>query len=72
MSARRKAICSCARPEGDTPHPGKISDIGMLVLTGGQERTEAEYGMLLSKGGFRLTRVVPTHSAVSIVEAVLA
>jgi len=43
-----------------------------LVFTGGQERTEAEYGTLLSKAGFQLTRVVPTNSAVSIVEAVLA
>ena len=44
----------------------------MLVLPGGQERTEAEYGLLLSKAGFHLTRVVPTNSAVSVVEAVLA
>ncbi len=71
-SNSRLLIVEMVLPEGDTPHPGKMSDIGMLILTGGQERTEAEYGMLLSKGGFRLTRVVPTDSAVSIVEAVLA
>jgi len=57
---------------GDMPHPGKMLDIVMLVLTGGQERTEAEYGILLSKAGFRLTRVVLTNSAVSLVEAVQA
>ena len=34
------------------------------------ERTEAEYAALLYKAGFRLTRVVPTPSAVSVVEAV--
>jgi hypothetical protein len=44
----------------------------MLVVPGGQERTEAEYGPLLAKAGFRTTRVVPTESAVSVVEAVLA
>ena len=44
----------------------------MLVLPGGQERTEAEYRALLGKAGFRLSRVVPTASAVSVVEAVLA
>jgi hypothetical protein len=38
----------------------------------GQERTEAEYAALLGKAGFRLTRVVPTASAVSVVEAVAA
>jgi hypothetical protein len=39
---------------------------------GGQERTEAEYASLLTEGGFRLTRVVSTASAASIVEAVVA
>jgi hypothetical protein len=33
-------------PSGDTPHPGKMLDIVMLVFPGGQERTEAEYGAL--------------------------
>jgi hypothetical protein len=42
----------------------------MLVGTGGQERTEEEYRALLDQAGFRLTRVVPTASPVSIVEAV--
>ena len=44
----------------------------MLAQFGGQERTEAEYGVLLGKAGFRMTRVVPTSSAASIVEAVIA
>ena len=44
-------------------------DMVMLVVPGGQERTEAEYADLLGKAGFRLARVIPTASAVSIVEA---
>lgn len=59
-------------PEGDTPHPGKILDIMMLVGPGGQERTAEEYGVLLEKSGLKLNRVVPTASPVSVVEAVLA
>ncbi len=59
-------------PEGDTPHLGKLADIVMLVIPGGQERTADEYDELLSKAGFRMTRVVPTDSPVSIVEAVIA
>lgn len=59
-------------PLGDTPHPGKILDMTMLVSMGGQERTESEYASLLSRAGFRVTRVVPTSSAASIVEAVAA
>jgi hypothetical protein len=65
-------IVEMVLPPGDTPHPGKILDMVMLVVPGGQERTAAEYEPLLTKAGFRVTRVVPTESAVSIVEAVLA
>jgi alkyl hydroperoxide reductase subunit AhpC/2-polyprenyl-3-methyl-5-hydroxy-6-metoxy-1,4-benzoquinol methylase len=57
-------------PPGNAPHPGKVLDIMMLVGPGGQERTEQEYGKLLAKAGFRLTRIVPTKSAVSVIEAV--
>jgi hypothetical protein len=59
-------------PPGDAPHPGKMLDLMMLVGPGGQERTEQEYGALLDKAGFRLTRVVPTASPVSVVEAAIA
>jgi len=55
---------------GDAPHPGKTLDMVMLVVAGGQERTEEEYRSLLARAGFRLARVVPTASAVSVVEAV--
>jgi hypothetical protein len=68
----RLLIVEMVLPPGDTPHPGKMLDMSMLVSMGGQERTEAEYGLLLSKAGFRLTLVVPTNSAASIVEAVVA
>jgi hypothetical protein len=34
------------------------------------ERTEEQYAELLDRAGFRLTRVVPTPSAVSVIEAV--
>ena len=66
----RLLIVEMVLPAGDTPHPGKLLDLAMLVMPGGQERTEDEYATLLNQGGFRLTRVVPTESAVSIVEAV--
>lgn len=68
----RLLIVEMVLPAGDEPHLGKVSDIVMLVLPGGQERTAAEYRLLLSKAGFRLTRVVPTESSVSVVEAAAA
>ena len=68
----RLLIVEMVLPAGNEPHPGKIFDIVMLVMPGGQERTEAEYRELLGRAGFRLTRVVPTKSAVSVVEAEVA
>jgi hypothetical protein len=70
--AGRLLIVEMVLPAGEAPHPGKMLDMVMLVLPGGQERTEAEYRTLLGNAGFRLSRVVPTSSAVSVVEAVLA
>ena len=66
----RLLIIETVLAPGDTPHLGKMLDMFMLTLfTGAQERTEPEYRGLLDKAGFRLARVVPTESAVSIVEA---
>ena len=65
-------IIEMVLPEGNEFHPGKMLDMIMLTIPGGQERTAAEYAELLAKAGFRMERVVPTKSAVSIVEAVVA
>jgi hypothetical protein len=59
-------------PEGDEPHMGKMLDMMMMLVPGGEERTAAEYAELLEPNGFRMTLVVPTGSAVSVVEAVRA
>ncbi|PRH87309.1 methyltransferase [Labrys okinawensis] len=66
----RLLLVEMVLPAGDAPHPGKLLDMVMLALPGGQERTEEEYRQLLARAGFRLTRVVPTESAVGVVEAV--
>ena len=50
----------------------KFMDLNMLVMTGGQERTEAEYSALLHAAGLRLARVVPTQTEMSVIEAVRA
>jgi hypothetical protein len=71
-SDARLLLIEMVLPPGDTPHPGKLLDMMMLVGPGGQERTAAEYESLFGKAGLRLTRIIPTASAVSIVEAVRA
>lgn len=68
----RLLIVEMVLPPGDAMHPGKLLDMIMLAVPGGMERTEAEYGVLLAKAGFKLSRVVPTASPVSIVEALPA
>ena len=68
----RLLIVEAVLPAGDTPHQGKVQDMVMLVVPGGQERTETEYASLLASAGFRLSRVVPTASVVSVVEGVPA
>lgn len=45
-----------------------LFDINMLVMTGGQERTEEEYGNIFREAGFFLTRIIPTSSSISIIE----
>lgn len=52
------------------PHPGKLLDIEMMAFAGGRERTEEGFRELLAKGGFALTRVIPTKSLLSLLEAV--
>ncbi len=66
----RVLIVEMVIPPGDGPHPGKILDLMMLNAPGGMERTEGEYAELLTRAGYTMTRVVPTESAVSVVEGV--
>jgi hypothetical protein len=65
----RLLIIEMVLPSANVPFRGARADIGLMVLNGGQERTEKEYREMLDKAGFRLTRVVPTDTAVSVVEA---
>ncbi len=44
-------------------------DISMLVLTGGRERTEAEFRDLLAGAGFAFRRTIGTRAGTSIIEA---
>jgi hypothetical protein len=56
------------RPEATM---AKIIDLEMLVMThGGRERTAEEFAALLARAGLKLSRIVPTESPVSVVEAV--
>jgi ubiquinone/menaquinone biosynthesis C-methylase UbiE len=57
-------------PENNEPHFSKLLDLEMLCSPGGVERTESEFRELLAAAGLRLTRVIPTKSPFSVIEAV--
>jgi hypothetical protein len=54
----------------NAPDMAKVLDLEMLVLPGGQERTEAEFATLFASAGWKLARVVQTKSPKSIIEGV--
>ncbi|MDT5269679.1 MAG: hypothetical protein QOH49_1865 [Acidobacteriota bacterium] len=66
----RVLIVETIVPEGNVPHYSKVLDLEMLTSPGGIERTADEYAALLAGSGLKLSRIVPTRSPFSIVEAV--
>ena len=47
----------------------KFSDLNMLVVPGGRERTQDEFEALLAAAGFRLSQVVATGTRMSMLQA---
>jgi hypothetical protein len=56
--------------EPNAPSFAKLLDLLMLVVSGGQERSADAHSALLARAGLRLTRLIPTASTISIIEAV--
>ena len=56
-------------PGSTQPDFGKLVDIEMLLMPGGRERTEAEFRALFQRAGFTLTRIIPTQSPLSVIDA---
>src|SRR5439155_8127989 len=55
-------------PPGNDASWSKLLDLNMLLIPGGRERTEVEYRQLYSAAGFRLTRIEPTETEISMIE----
>jgi hypothetical protein len=72
----RKAMSSAGKllvvegviPPGNQPSISKFFDLAMMVLPGGMERTADEYRRLFETSGFRLRRIVPTRTWISVIE----
>ena len=70
--AGKVILLEMVMPPGNEPHPAKFLDLEMLTMVSGRERTEAEFRDLFERAGFRMTRIAPTKSPVSVIEAVRA
>jgi O-methyltransferase domain/Dimerisation domain len=71
----RLLLVEAILPERAADAPAVIRmDLHMLILAGARERTANQYRKLLADAGFRVERIVPTESPVSlsVIEAVKA
>jgi hypothetical protein len=69
MTANSKMLIFEVIVDPDSLFP-KLLDLMMMVWTGGLERTIMQYEQLLARAGLRLIRVIPTRTAICILEAV--
>jgi hypothetical protein len=67
-AGKRILLVECVIPKHDRDFLGKWLDLEMLIGAAARERTATEYGQLLNRAGFQMTRVVETASPFSIVE----
>ncbi|GAA1072918.1 methyltransferase [Nocardiopsis metallicus] len=68
----RLVVIESLLPPGDEQHPSKLSDLIMLTMAGGRERTESEYTTLLGASGFVVDRIIMAPAGgYSAIEATL-
>ena len=65
----RLLVCDAVLAPPNAPDPAKWTDLNMLVLVTGRERTEEEFRGLYAAAGFRLTRTIPA-GGLAILEGV--
>jgi O-methyltransferase domain/Dimerisation domain len=68
----RLLVVDCVIEPGNDFSPGKFLDLQMLIFPSGCERTEKQFRDLFAAAGWKLSRVIRTAAADSIVEGVPA
>ena len=68
-SGARLLVLEFVVPPGDTPHLSKMSDLNMLAMMGGKERTETEWRELLTAAGFTGIEIRQTGTPFSVIQA---
>ena len=72
VTGGRLLVVELLIPPGNMRSFAKSQDVNMLVNLTGRERTEAEYRALYAAAGFALTRTIPAHGEVHVIEGVAA
>ena len=55
------------------PGPAPLMDVNMMVMLGGRERSETEYGQLFAAAGLRLATTIETNTPMAtVIEATAA
>jgi len=68
----RLLVVEVVLPDDATPSIARTHDVNMLVLTGGRERTLAEYTELLRRAGLTPRAQTTTQRGISVLEAALS
>ncbi len=63
-------IAEAIIPPGNNFSISKLLDLEVLLMGGGQERTEDEFRYILESSGFALSQIIPTKENISIIEGV--
>jgi len=68
-SGARLLMIEFVVPPGDTPHLSKMSDLNMLAMLDGKERTETEWRGLLTAADFTGIEIHQTGTPLSVIQA---
>ena len=68
----RLLVIDSILPADTSFSPVKFMDLIMMLFSGGKERTEEEFRILFARAGWRLNRIIPTASPLSIIEGLPA
>ncbi len=66
----RVIIAEVVIPEEKGMLVEKLTDVQLMVVLNGRERTESEFRELFRSAGLSLERIIPTESPYSILECV--
>jgi hypothetical protein len=66
----RLLVVEAIIPQGNEFSVSKLLDLEVLLMGGGQERTEDEFDNLLNSSGFALSQIITTKENISIIEGV--